>query len=58
MSFGIVENDADSMAMAGAQLADAVPEIDAIRSARALHRSVMHREYHRVALPERHHCGA
>ena len=40
----IVENDADSVAMAGAQLTDAMPEVDAIRAARPLYRTVMHSE--------------
>ena len=43
------------MTLAGADLADAMAQINAIEPARPLHRAVMHSKCHRVALPERHH---
>ena len=45
------------MAFARADAADAVAQVDAIKSAGALHRPVMHRKHHRVALTQRHHLG-
>src|SRR3954451_4603731 len=56
-SFGVVEDHTDGMAMAGADPAYAVPEINAIVSACPLDRPEMHSESHRVALGERHYFG-
>src|SRR5204863_2070275 len=42
-SFRVVKDHAHGVAMAGSQPADSVPEIDAIGSARALHRTVVDR---------------
>jgi len=57
-SSGIVEDDPERMAMAGAQRADAVAEIDAIGAAHALHRPAVDREHHRIAFLQRHHRRA
>ena len=54
LSLRIVKDDANGVAMAGADTADAMAQINAIGSARPLHRTVMHSKRHRVALPERH----
>ena len=42
-SSGVVEDDAERVAVAGAQPADAVAQVDAVDAARALHRPVVHR---------------
>jgi hypothetical protein len=49
-----VKNDAERVAVAGANAADAVPEIHAIQTFLTLHGAMMNCEYHTVALPERH----
>src|SRR5207249_4289836 len=40
-----------------AQPVDSVPEIDAIGPARAVHRTVVHRDHPGIAPPQRHHLG-
>src|SRR6185437_16962081 len=57
-SFGIMEDHADGVTAAGTQAAHAMPEVDAIGAARAMHRAVMHGERNRVSLLERNHLGA
>ena len=52
-----MKDHADGMAVAGADPADAMAQINAIEPARPLHRPVMHSKCHRVALPQRHHFG-
>src|SRR3954451_15067481 len=56
-SFGIVEDYTQRMAVAGTDPAYAMPEIDAIDSARALNRPDMHRKHHSIALAKRHYFG-
>jgi hypothetical protein len=56
-SLRVVKDDAQGMAMAGADPADAMAQINAVEAARPLHRPVMHSKSHRVALSERHHFG-
>src|SRR5512134_1540546 len=51
----IVEDDPQRVAMPRAYAAHAMAEIDPVHAARALHRTVMDGEYHRVALAQRHH---
>ncbi len=46
------------MTMTGPDAAHAVAQVDAIDAARALHRSAVDRENHRVALCQRHHFRA
>src|SRR5687767_10583649 len=54
---GIVEDDAEGMAMTRAEPADAVAEIDAVDTACPLHGARVDREHDSVALRERdHHC--
>ena len=48
----VVENDAERVAMAVADAAHAVAHVDAIDAARALHRPVMHRKDHGLALAQ------
>ena len=43
--------------MAGADLADAMAQINAVEAARPLYRPVMHSKCHRIALLQRHHFG-
>ena len=57
-SLRIVKDHPDGMAMAGAQPADAMAQINPVEPARPLHRSVMHSKSHRIALPQRNHFGA
>src|SRR5262245_4146334 len=57
-SHGVVENDADCMALARAYSAHAMAQVDAIHAARALHRPMMDREDHAVSLAERHNLSA
>jgi hypothetical protein len=57
-SDGIVENDPQGVAMARAQLADAVTHVDAVGAARAPHRPAVDREYDGVAFPQRRHRDA
>ena len=40
-----MEDDAGRKAVAGSQAADAVPQVHAVNSVRALHRPVMHGEH-------------
>src|SRR5689334_11024379 len=54
----VVEDDAQCMPPSLADAAYPVAHVDAIDAAGALHRPVMHREDHRLALGERHHLGA
>ena len=54
-SLGVMEDDADGMAMPRTQAADTMPQVDAIRPARALHRAMMHREGYSVTLAKRNH---
>src|SRR6185437_9099398 len=49
----VVEDDAQRVPAPGAQAADAVAHIHAIITLRTFRRPVMHRERHRVSLPER-----
>ena len=58
LSLRVVEDDAERVAVAGAHAAHAVAHVDAVDAARALHRAVVHREDHRLALPQRHDLGA
>ena len=55
---GVVEDDAEGMAQAATQAAHAMPHIDTVDAARAVHWAVKDREDHAVALPQRHHFGA
>ena len=50
----VVENDTERMTMSRANAADAVPQVDAIHAARALHRTMMDGEDNGVTLPKRH----
>ncbi len=50
-----MKDDAQGMAVAGAQSADAMPEVDTISASGALHRAVMNREGNGVTLPKRNH---
>src|ERR1700756_6076955 len=52
---GVMKDDAERIAMAGAQPADTVSHVDAIRTARASHRTMMHGEDNSIALPKRNH---
>ena len=45
------------MTVTGADLADAMAQINPVEAARPLYRPVMHSKSHRIALPERHHFG-
>src|SRR3954467_1984035 len=54
----IVEDHAQGMAMAGVQPAHAVTQGHSIVAARALLRPAIDREYHCIALPERHYLGS
>src|SRR4029453_11598690 len=56
-SLGIVKDHADGVAMAGADPADAMAQINPVSPARPLHRPVMHSKGHRIALPERNRLG-
>src|SRR6202011_58979 len=50
----VVENNADCVTLPRPDAADAVPQVHAIRTARALHGPVVNRENNAVALAERH----
>jgi hypothetical protein len=54
LSLRVVENDADRMTVSRPDAADAVPEIDPIRAASTVHRSIMNREHNTVTLAKRH----
>src|SRR5205085_4036103 len=54
-SLRVVEDHTDRMAMAGADAADAVSQINAVEPARPLHRAMVHGKGDRIALAERHH---
>ena len=49
-----MENDADGMTVPRSDAADAVPQVHAIHTARALHGPVVNRENNAIALTERH----
>ena len=51
----VVENDAERVAAAGANAADAVAQIDPVGALGALNRPVVDGEKDRVAAPQRHH---
>src|SRR5438105_6972327 len=53
-SLRVVEDHSDRMAMAGADAADAVSQINAVEPARPLHRAMVHGKGDRIALAERH----
>ncbi len=57
-SCGVMKDDADCMALAGADPAHPMAQVDAIHAARALHRSMMDREDHPVSLAERYDLSA
>ena len=57
-SGGVMKDDSERMAMARAQLADAMAQFDVIGTARALHRPAVDREHHCIALRQRHHRRA
>ena len=50
--------DAHCVTHAGAQAADAVPEVDAVVALRASHRPVVNREGDRITLSKRNDLGA
>src|SRR5690349_20286202 len=56
-SFRVVKDHTEGVTMTGADPAYAMPEINAIVSARPPDRPEMHSERYRVALRERHHFG-
>src|SRR3546814_19602132 len=49
---GVVEDDAEGVAAAGAHAADAVAKVRAVEATRAFHRAVPQREDHRIATAE------
>ena len=53
-----MEDDADGMAPAGAETADAVAEVDPVGPPRALHEPVMDREDHSAPLAQVDHLSA
>ena len=53
-----MKNHTERMPLSGAYSAHAMAKIDAIHAARALHRTLLHREDHRVALTQWHDLGA
>src|SRR3546814_1176870 len=55
---GVVEDDAEGVAAAGAHAADAVAKLRAVEATRAFHRAVTHREDHRIATAEGCHLDA
>jgi hypothetical protein len=57
-SLRVVKDDANGVTSARSQAAHTVTHVDAIRSARALHRPVMDREHDAITAPERHDLGA
>ena len=54
LSLCVVENDTDRITVSRPDAADAVPEIDAIRAASALHGAIMNREHNSITLAKRH----
>src|SRR5271169_5295698 len=54
---GIMENDAEGVALAAAHTADAVAHGDAIGAADTVDRAMVHRKDHRLALAQRHHLA-
>jgi len=50
-SLGVVENNAERVAVSRPDAADAMAEMHAIHSACPLHRALMHREQHAISLP-------
>src|SRR5215831_17473960 len=56
--YGVVENDADRMALTRAYPAHTMAQVDAIHATRALYRPMMDREDHAVPLAERYHLSA
>jgi hypothetical protein len=54
LSLGIVKNDAERMTLSRPDPADAVPEIDAVHAATALHGAIMNREHNAITLAKRH----
>src|SRR3978361_1465082 len=50
-----MENDACRVTTPREDATNAVPQVDAIRTARALHRPVVNREYNSIALTKRYH---
>src|SRR5262245_60656923 len=57
-SHGVVEDDTERIALAGAYPAHAMAQVDAIHAACALHRPMMDREDHAFSLAERHYLSA
>ena len=55
--FRVVENHAHGAAMTRAYPAHAMPQVHPIRTTRALHRPIVHREHDTVAATKRHHLG-
>ena len=51
----VMEDDANRIAVAASNPADAVAQVDAIDASGSLHRPAVYREDHRVALCQRHH---
>src|SRR5437773_9707600 len=56
-SLGVMEDDADRMALARAHPAHAMTQVDARHATRALHWPMMDREDHAVSLAERYDLG-
>ena len=56
-SFCVVKDDAQRMAIAGAQAADSVPHIDAIGSTRTVHGPRVDREDHTASKSKRYDFG-
>ena len=56
--YGIVEDDADRLALPGAHPAHTMAQVDTIPAFRALHWPMMHREDDAVSLAERHYLSA
>ena len=57
-SLGVVKNDADSVAMTGADPADTMPHVHAIASAGALNRPVADGPHQAITAMERHDLDA
>src|SRR3546814_11442930 len=55
---GVVEDDAEGVAAAGAHAADAVAKVRAVEATRAFHRAVTHPEDYRIATAEGCHLDA
>lgn len=56
-SFGVMEDDAERVAAAGSDRADAVPQLDLVVAFAASHRPFIDSEYDGVALGEGHDMG-